>query len=313
MTVDGCFSSKTAVTSGVPQGTVRGPLLVLLFINDLPTVLDPSTRYRLFADDCLMYRVINSIDDQIQLQKDLAVLEKWSYQWGMHFNAKKCNVMTISRRKPLDKFYQLNNTILDRVSSCKYLGVTISNTVSWSEQISTCAKKANSRLGFLRRNLKGCPQQLRRTGYISLVRSLTEYGAALWDPHLKKDINQLKVVQRRAARWIKNDYGWRSSVTDMLEQLGLESRESRRLHQRLILMYKVMHELIGTSLEDLALEKADGRTRAAHKFKLKHQSTTEHHYSFVNRAIPEWNRLPATMAEADSLSEFKSQLARRAD
>ena len=73
--------------------------------------------------------------------------------------------------------------------------VTISNTQSWSEQISTCAKKANSRLGFLRRNLKGCPQQLRRTGYISLVRSLTEYGAALWDPHLKKDINQLEVVQ----------------------------------------------------------------------------------------------------------------------
>ena len=76
-----------------------------------------------------------------------------------------------------------------------------------------------------------------------------------------------------------------------------------------------MHKLIGTSPEDLALEKADGRTRATHKFKLKHQSptTTEHRHSFVNRTIPEWNRLPATMAEADSLSEFKSQLARRAD
>ena len=76
-----------------------------------------------------------------------------------------------------------------------------------------------------------------------------------------------------------------------------------------------MHKLIGTSPEDLALEKADGRTRAAHKFKLKHQSptTTEHRHSFVNRTIPEWNRLPATMAEVDSLSEFKSQLARRAD
>ena len=76
-----------------------------------------------------------------------------------------------------------------------------------------------------------------------------------------------------------------------------------------------MHKLIGTSPEDLALEKADGRTRAAHKFKLKHQSptTTEHRHSFFNRTIPEWNRLPVTMAEADSLSEFKSQLARRAD
>ena len=153
--------------------------------------------------------------------------------------------MTISRRKPLGKLYQLNNTILDRVSSFTYLGVTISNTLSWSEQISTCTKKANFRLGFLRRNLKGCPQQLRRTGYISLIRSLTEYGAALWDPYSKKDINQLEVVQRIAA----------------------------------------------------------------------HQSptTTEHRHSFVNHTIPEWNRLPDTMAEADSLSDFKSQLACRAD
>ena len=150
VTVDDCFSSKMVPTSGVPQGTVLGLLLFLLFIHDLPAVLDPSTRCRIFADDCLVYWVINSINDQLQLQKDLASLENWSHQWGMHFNAKKCNVMTISWRKPLDKFYQLNNTILDRVSNCTYLGVTISNTLSWSEQISTWA---NSRLGFLRQNL----------------------------------------------------------------------------------------------------------------------------------------------------------------
>ena len=98
-------------------------------------------------------------------------------------------------------------------------------------------------LGFLCRNLKGCPQKLRRTGYISLVRSLTQYGAALWAPHLKKDINQLELVQRRAARWIKNDYGWRSSVTDMLEQHGLESLGSRRQDQWLILMYSVWNSV----------------------------------------------------------------------
>ena len=95
-------------------------------------------------------------------------------QCGVHFNVKKCNMMTISHRKLLDKFYQLNNTILDGVSSCTYLGVIISNTQTWSEQISTCAKKTNSSLGFLCQNLKGLPQQLRWTGYISLVWSLKE-------------------------------------------------------------------------------------------------------------------------------------------
>ena len=154
--VEGEFSSQADVTSGVPQGTVLGPLLFLLFINDLPSVIDPDTRCRLFADDCLVYREIRSLQDQLQLQKDLDHLEQWSKQWGMAFNAKKCSVMTISRSQPL-KMYQLNNTILAQVDCCTYLGITISNQLSWTEQATACAKKANARLGFLRRNLKGCP------------------------------------------------------------------------------------------------------------------------------------------------------------
>ena len=271
VTVDSCFSSKTAVTSGVPQGTVLGPLLFLLFINDLPTVLDPSTRCRPIADDCLVYRVNFHRWPATTAERYLASPEKWSHQWGMHFNAKECNVLMISRRKPLDKILPAEQ---HHFGSSQQLYIPRGPYIQHPEQISTCAKKANSCLGFLHRNLKGYPQQLRRTGYISLFRSLTEYGAALWNPHLKKDINQLKVAQRRAARWINNEYGWRSNVTDMLEQLGLESLESRWRDQRLILMYKIMHKLIGTSPEDLALKKADGRFRAAHKFKLKHQSPT---------------------------------------
>ena len=116
--VDGCFSQEANVTSGVPQGTVLGPLLFLLFINDLPTVLHPDTKCRLFADDCLLYRTIKSTNDQLQLQKDLDALESWSKLWGMAFNAKKCNVMSISRSTTFTKFYDLSSTVLDTVDSC---------------------------------------------------------------------------------------------------------------------------------------------------------------------------------------------------
>ena len=86
------------VVSGVPQGTVMGPLLFLLYINDLPSVLDPSTACRLFADDCLVYRSINSLSDQVALQQDLEALHRWGLEWGLKFNVSKCNMMHLNRK-----------------------------------------------------------------------------------------------------------------------------------------------------------------------------------------------------------------------
>ena len=310
--IDGQFSSNSEVTSGVPQGTVLGPLLFLLYINDLPSVLQPSTKCRLFADDCLVYREIRSPEDQVSLQKDLDALEQWSIQWGMLFNAKKCNIMTVSRSTtPLLKFYQIDNTILDNVDSCTYLGILLTSDMSWSSHISSCAKKANARLGFLRRNLKGCPQPLKRMAYVSLVRSSMEYSSALWDPHLAKDKTTLENIQRRAARWIRQDYSSRSSVTAILSELGLDELTKRRQEQRLTLMIKIMHKLVAVGQDDFNLQRADSRTRASHSFKLRQQpsSTTELLHSFINKTTPEWNRLPAHMAEAGTLENFKSQLS----
>jgi hypothetical protein len=309
--VDGQFSEKSDVTSGVPQGTVLGPLLFLIFINDLPTVIDPHTTCRLFADDCLIYRNIHSLSDQVQLQKDLDSLQEWSITWGMHFNPKKCNIMTISRSKLLTKFYQLGDSILDHVDMCAYLGVNISNTMSWSGHISTVAKKANSRLGFLKRNLRNCPQKLKRMAYVSLVRSQMEYGCAIWDPHLAKDKNALEQVQRKAARWITASYSYRISVTNLLKDLGLDDLQNRRRNAKLVLMYKIVHDLVAVSVSDIGLVRADPRTRAAHHHKFKHLSskTTEHQHSFVCSIINEWNSLPASMAEAGTVDSFKCQLA----
>ena len=125
MVVEGRRSSTVPVDSGVPQGTVLGPLLFLLHINDLPSVV--SSQVRLFADDCLMYLPIRSQADQDRFQRDLAALERWGDAWG-RFNAKKCYVMRISRsRSPFTRFYQLCNVVLQEVDSAKYLGITLTN------------------------------------------------------------------------------------------------------------------------------------------------------------------------------------------
>ena len=124
--VDGIQSDLVTVDSGVPQGTVLGPILFLLHINDLPSVI--SSKVRLFADDCLVYREIKSRQDQNDLQKDLNLLESWRSTWGMRFNTAKCNIMRVSRKKtPIPYQYELSRQVLEEVKDAKYLGVTVSD------------------------------------------------------------------------------------------------------------------------------------------------------------------------------------------
>ena len=127
--------------------------MFILYINDLPNHVSGTTRCRLFADDCLLYRIINSTQDQIQLQNDLTNLESWAVDWGMVFNPSKCFVMPINRgisHQPY--FYQLCGVVLQAVEQEKYLGVIISHNLSWSSHINVVATKANQKLGFLKRN-----------------------------------------------------------------------------------------------------------------------------------------------------------------
>ena len=146
--VDGKQSSLIDVVSGVPQGTVLGPLLFLLHINDLPSVV--SSKVRLFADYCLIYRNIKNKEDQIALQKDLNLLENWGNTWGMRLNAAKCNIMRVSRTRDPKLFnYSLTGQVLEEVMDAKYLGVTLSNDLEWSKHIATMTNRANSKLSFL--------------------------------------------------------------------------------------------------------------------------------------------------------------------
>ena len=240
--VDGESSNKVTVDSGVPQGTVLGPLLFLCHINDLPQSV--KSQVRLFADDCLLYRKIETQLDHSILQKDLHELEIWASKWGMRFNAKKCYIMSINNKS--SHFYELDKYILKQVNENPYLGLTISDNLKWSSHITKMTKKANSTMAFLRRNLRNFPENCRKTAYLSLVRSILDYGSIIWDPYLSSDIDLIERVQLQASRLITGDYKTREEgcVTKMLDRLELRPLQERRSSSRLIFLYKVVEGLV---------------------------------------------------------------------
>ena len=180
--VNGIKSDWAPALSGVPQGTVLGPVLFSLYINDITTDID--SEIRLFADDCVCYREIKGTEDTVKLQEDIDRLGCWARKWGMRFQPVKCNIMQITRKriKKINASYCLEGTILDNVENIKYLGVTITNDLKWNTHVSNICTKANRTLGFLRRNLSACPQDVKESAYKGLVRPVLEYGSSVWDP-----------------------------------------------------------------------------------------------------------------------------------
>ena len=160
--LDGVRSEAAEVLSGVPQGTVLGPLLFLCFINDLPESIK-SSQAKLFADDSLLFGVIKNDSDRALLQKDLSALEHWENTWQMSFNPIKCVVLRIStkKKKVLPTQYELHGHTLEVVDSSKYLGVTIKDDLSWGTRIQNTVSKANRTHGFSMKNMKDCTKPVK--------------------------------------------------------------------------------------------------------------------------------------------------------
>ena len=198
--LDGQASDPVPVLAGVLQGSVLGPVLFLIFINDLPENIRSSVR--LFADDCVLYRNIKSpIDCQI-LQDDLNSLAQWETDWQMKFNVAKCHSMRMTRQLPENQIqfeYSLHQQRLEQVQSAKYLGITITDNLDWGQHVSEISCKATKTMGFLRRNLALAPRHTKEVAYKTLVRPQLEYAAPIWHPYHETQIAQVEKVQRTAA------------------------------------------------------------------------------------------------------------------
>ena len=310
--LDGQASDPVPVLSGVPQGSVLSPVLFLIFINDMLDNIRSSVR--LFADDCVLYRYIHSLQDCLTLQEDLTSLGQWEADRQMKFNVAKCHSMRVTRHQHHKQIlfdYSLHNQTLENVHSAKYLGITITDNMDWGQHVSEISSKATKTLGFLRRSLAFAPRSTKEVAYKTLVRPKLEYAAPIWSPHLKLQINPIEKVQRTAARWTCR--GWRntSSVGEMLDELEWPSLEARRDQSSLLLFHKIHCEAVSIE-KDKYMTPAHSlkTTRSLHSAQYRRHQTYSDALkkSFFPRTIPHWNSLSPSVANTQSTEEFRALL-----
>lgn len=309
--LDGEASNMAHVKSGVPQGTVLGPLMFLIFVNDINK--DIQSNIRLFADDCLMYHSIKNPHHSTILQNDLNTLTKWADTWQMEFNISKCHIMHMHNKKsPIIQQYTMHGKPINTTKHHPYLGIELSSDLSWDNHINNITSKSNKVLGFIRRNLHNLPPHIKQQAYFTLVRPHLEFASSSWDPFLQKHIECIEKIQRRAARFVTKNYiNKPGTITNLLKELQWPTLKQRRTNSRLTTMYKITHNLIDIKLPSY-IQNTNRTTRQHHPnhFKQPAAKTNKFKFSYFPKTIKEWNALPITTIDKPSLLQFKSELYR---
>ena len=302
-------SEWAEVSSGVPQGSVLGPLLFVIFINDLPDNVSPQSNPFIFADDTKILREISNAEDNQALQRDIDSLVEWSDDNKMYFHSGKCKVLGIGRNKS-DYAYKMRDDKLERVKQEKDLGVTFDASLSFEIHMAEKISKANRMTGIIRRTFHYLDKDMFLNLYKALVRPHIEYANQVWSPRLKKHRESIENVQRRATKMIP---GMKElSYIERLKKLELPTLAYRRLRGDLIEIFKIMtgkyDEVVSKDLLEVA---KIGNTRG-HKFKLftPHCNTNVRKLSFPYRCIGNWNTLPPYVINATTLPSFERRLDR---
>ncbi len=241
--VAGSTSSWLPVTSGVPQGSVIGPLLFSIYINDIHRDITPGTVMNLFADDALLYRAVTTTGDCAIVQHDLDTLSRWSGTWMLKFNVSKCAHLRIStkrRETVATPDYNLCGEVLPKSVSERYLGIQLTADFKFNAHIELLNSKCRALIGFLKRNLSACSRRAKRIAYIALVRSRLEFCAAVLDPTAITMRAKLEAIQSKAVRFICNNYERLASVSAMKRDVNLPLLEDRRTKLRHDFFLKVV-------------------------------------------------------------------------
>ena len=302
--VDGEVSNWKSVLSGVPQGSVLGPILFLIYINDLDDSI--TSNVLKFADDTKLFRKVNTDGDKQHLQNDLDRLVKWSEKWQMLFNFGKCKCLHTGHGN-LNVNYKMGDTVLGTTVKEKDLGVTISADMKVSEQCGIAASKGNQILGLIRRNITYKGKKLIIPLYKAIVRPHLEYCIQAWRPYRKKDIDTLERIQRRATKMIPELRDL--SYEERLKECGLTTLETRRLRGDQIEVFKILNGYENIDRNMFFSLKKDSRTRG-HEVKLvKDQCRLDiRKHSFSQRTINEWNKLSTDCVTASSVNMFKNKV-----
>ena len=302
--VEGSKSPWARVTSGVPQGSVLGPLLFLIYVNDMPDVI--RCPIKIFADDAKIYRQV-TLDAGIEdLQSDIDAVIMWSDKWQMPFSESKCKSLHIGNKNRRHSYvmgdYSLEHSFLE-----KDLGIFMDYELKFRKQASAAAAKASQILAVIRRSFVKIDQDTLPLLYKSLVRPHLEYGNVIWGPFNQADKKLVENVQRRATKLIPDIH--HLSYRRRLEVLNLPSLHYRRRRGDMVQVYQILNG--GTDLppETFFAPAGQGRTRG-HRWKLSKPRAVSRvrRNAFSIRVINDWNALPSEVVDADNVQRFKAKL-----
>ena len=304
VSINNVHSHLLPVISGVPQGSILGPLLFILYMNDLPDMIHWS-RALLFADDTKCFRHIKSSDDEQSLQNDLNNLASWSATSHLSFNPSKSTHLSFNQK--ISTSYNIGGNPINTTHSHKDLGVIVSDNLNWNIHHDAILSKAYRTLGLVRRTFSSTiPTSVKVKLYTSLIRSQVLYCSPVWRPHLIKDIKKLEQLQRRATKYILNDYV--SDYKARLTNLRLLPLMYIFEISDILFFIKNLKNPTNNFNINTYISFAVGNTRSC-GVKLRHNAalTNKERHFYFNRISRLWNSLPIINLNL-SINTIKSQL-----
>ncbi len=312
VTALGVTSEQLPVLSGVPQGSILGPLLFIIYVNDLPKSVSPDTTTAMFADDTKCHRPIKNSEDNKTLQSDLDNITNWCHVWKMDLNQTKCGVLHLTRsREPTITEYTVLDTPVNRSSRQRDLGISITSDLKWNTQVQDISSKANKMLGFVKRTAYAiCNQSVRKALYLTLVRSQLAYGSQVWAPQTVNNIQTVEHVQRRATKFILSlPYQTNISYKERLQILDLIPL--CYWHEYLDIVY-IFKSLKNDSDSNISVKVSTRETRSTSNgtfLNVGKCRTVNYQNSYYIRAAKVWNTLPSIIRDTTkSLTSFKTLL-----
>jgi hypothetical protein len=303
-----CFSDWCPVISGIAQGSVLGPILFILFIDDVAVVCSGAISHQLFADDLKLYTSLVSNVDITSLQAALDRLQQWCAIWQVDVNVSKCHVLHLGLNNFSYTYYFAGSVIpaADRVVD---LGVTVDPLLSFDDHINCIISKALRRVGAMFKGFSTRSLPFLKKAFITYIRPILEYASNVWNPYLLKHINGIERVQRQFTKRIPSLRNL--AYSERLAMLDLEPLELRRLKADLVLYYKIFHELVHLPRDYLPYEPQapliDTRSGVA-RLKIPDFSTDHIDNNFFSRCVACWNVLPEPVIASQSVSAFKRNL-----
>ena len=299
-------SEYASIVSGVIQGSVLGPLLFLLYINDVADIFGSNCVSKLYADDIKLYSVLNNPLDYSDLQSNLNSLQQWSDKWQLSISYKKCNVLYLGKQgiKPQVDLLLGDNT-LPQADSVRDLGVIVDSRLKFDVHINHNVTRANRMANLIHKCFTSRDSFTLMRAFVTYVRPLIEYASCVWSPHSVSQIKKIESVQRRFTKRLLCCRGLRYS--ERLAKLGVVSLELRRLHLDLIYVYKLLFGMVDADVPALfVVNNVDTVTRGhSHKLFVQQSRIDTRKYFFSNRVIQSWNSLPATPEDFSSLACFR--------